>query len=68
MWLFIARLRFFKIRFLCFIKASKVIILKNIKVEDITGNIAANIMLYKFISFVFNINALDWDLQYKIKK
>lgn len=59
MWLFIVGLRFFSIIFLCFVKAAKVIILKNIEVEDITSNIIANIILYRFISFIFNVNILD---------
>lgn len=41
------------------IKVLKIIILGSVKTENITSNMAANIILYNFISSVLNMNILD---------
>lgn len=68
MWLLITKQKVFNIRFLYFVKIFKVITLNNIKVRNIISNKVADIMLYRFISFIFDINALNRDLQSKNKK
>ena len=55
-------------RFLCSVKASEVIILDSVEAEDVTGDMAPDIMLCRFISSVFDIHALGEDLQRKNKK
>ena len=59
MWLPIAKLKIYSIRFLYFVKISKIITLKNIGINDIIENMAIDIILYRFISSIFNIIIFD---------
>lgn len=54
----IARLGILNTRFLYFIKAFEAIILDR-ETEDIMGDMATEIMLYRFISSIFKVNALS---------
>lgn len=61
-WLPIAKARFSSTRFLCLLKVAKVSNVDSIEIKDIMGDIAerlakANILLYRLISFILNINA-----------
>lgn len=64
----IVRPRVSGIRYLCFVEIFAAIILDNVGAEDVTKDMIADIMLYRFIGSVFDVNTLGWDLQYKNKK
>lgn len=51
-WLLIIRSKILKTRFLSSIKASGSIILDKQETENITGDIAVDIILYLFISYI----------------
>lgn len=58
-WLFITRLKVFNIRFLYFIKAFRVNILDKLDIKNVIGDVVTDIILYRFICFVFKLPLVE---------